>query len=143
MRTIQEIKIMLDHLYEFNVMKKTRIRKYSYARKILTTLASNHGHTNEAIESVLGIKHDIVIYNHKTIDTINKVDMVNYNRCIDKLNLKMNKIISLNSLSDNPVAEGIYIKLKSLGRKDLAYFNSQVFEPFLKKIEFEKSIKDL
>ena len=143
LRTIQEIKIILDHLYGFNIMKKTRLRKYAFARKIFTTLASNHGHTNEAITSTFKIPHDTIIYNHKTIDTINKIDMVNYNRCIDKLDLKMKKIISLNSLSASPVADEIHEKLKTLGRKDLMYFKSQVFEPFVSKLEFEDEIKNI
>tara|TARA_R110000822_G_scaffold125716_7_gene260660 strand:- start:103 stop:534 length:432 start_codon:yes stop_codon:yes gene_type:complete len=143
MRTVIEIKLVLDNLYGFDIMKPTRMRKYSYARKVLTVLASNYGHTNEEIFINLKIPHDLVIYNHKTIHNIKKIDMHMYNKCIDRLDLKMNKILTLKSLSDNQTADDINEKLRSLSRKDLMYFKSSVFEPFLKKIDFEKSIIDL
>ena len=37
----------------------------------------------------------------------------------------------------------IFEKLKCMSRKDIAYFKSQVFQPFLEKIDFEKSILDM
>ena len=140
MKTIKEIIDALNELYGFDVLKKTRLRKYAYARKILTCLLSNHGHTNESITSSIGIKHHLIIYNHATIDTIAKIDMVNYNRCIDKLDLKMKKIVSLNSLSANPVADEIHEKLKTLSRKDLVYFKSQIFKPFYKEVKLKESM---
>jgi hypothetical protein len=41
------------------------------------------------------------------------------------------------------VADEIHDKLKTLGRKDLMYFKSQVFEPFVNRLEFEDEIKKL
>jgi len=142
MKTITEIKQCLDSLYGFDVLTKTRLRKFAYARKILTCLLSNYGHTNESITSQIGIEHHLIIYNHSTIDTIAKIDMVNYNRCIDKLDLKMRHIVSLNSLSANPVADEIHEKLKTLSRKDLVYFKSQIFKPFYKEVKFKESVLD-
>tara|TARA_R110002051_G_scaffold269575_2_gene329754 strand:+ start:995 stop:1426 length:432 start_codon:yes stop_codon:yes gene_type:complete len=143
MRTVMEIKLVLDNLYGFNIMTKSRVRKYSYARKVLTVLASNHGHTNEEIFSNFQIPHDTVIYNHKTIHNIKKIDMYMYNRCVDRLNLKMKKILTLKSLSSNQIADDIHEVLCGMGRKDLMYFKSSLLEPFLKKIDFERSIIDL
>lgn len=144
MKTVAEIKLTLDYLYGFNIMTRSRKRKYAYARKSFAVLASNYGHTNESITaSYKALTHDVIIYSHKTMNNINKIDMIHYNRCIDRLNLRLKKIPSLNSLQDNPVADDIHELLKTLGRKDLAYFKTKVFEPFMDKLEFEKSINQM
>ena len=136
MKTIQEIKDSLDSMYGFDILTPSRLRKYAYARKIFTTLLSNYGHTNEAITSEIGIKHHLIIYNRNTIDTIAKIDMTYYNKCIDELSLDIKKITSLKSLSANPIADDIHEQLQKLSRKDLLYFRNQVFKPFVNELKF-------
>ncbi|MGK0464818.1 hypothetical protein [Clostridium sp.] len=144
MRLVSEIKLVLDHLYGFNIMSKSKKRKYSYARKTFAVLASNYGHTNGIIaESYSQLTHDIVIYGHKTFNNIKKIDLENYNKCIDRLSLDVKKIDNLKSLSDNEEADEMHKVLKGLGRRDLMYFKSKVFKPFIKKLELEASIQEM
>lgn len=144
MRAVSAIKLVLDHLYGFNIMSRSRKRKYSYARKTFAVLASNYGHTNGVIaETYSRITHDMIIYGHKTIHNVKKIDIENYNRCIDRLELGIKKIDNLKSLTDNEEANKIHRILRGLGRRDLMYFKSKLLEPFIEKLEKESSIKDI
>lgn len=140
MRTVEEIKMTMDYLYKFDVMKKTRKRKYAYARKAFTVLASNYGHTNEAITAAFGINHDVIIYGIKTFDVLNKIDIANYNRCIDRLSLDIKKIPSMKYLQPNNVADDIYETMKSMKKSDLLFFKRHRFDPFVKDIKLENLI---
>ena len=141
---IKEIKSKLDELYGFDILLKRRIRRYAFAKKILTTLLLDYGYTNSEIVIGTGIAHDVILYNKKTISVVNRTDLEIYNRTIDELNLDgIKKINSIRSLHNNEFAEEIFEKLKCMSRKDIAYFKSQVFQPFLEKIDFEKSIINL
>lgn len=143
MESISKITETLNKLYGFNVMTKSRARRFAYGRKVLTCLLSNHGHTNGSIKSELGIPHHQIIYNHTTMCVLNKIDMFNYNRCIDELDLKLKKILTLSSLSSNPVAEDMFEQMKTLSRKDLMHFKSQIFDPYYSEVSLRNSLRGL
>lgn len=140
---MHKIKSKIDDLYGFDVLIKRRYRKYAFAKKVLTTMLLNYGYKITDIVQLFKISHDRVLYNKKTMSTINKIDVFVYNKTIEELDLDLEKILTVKSLSENPVVDEIAYKMKSMTRKDLNYFKSNVFEPFLEKIKFEEKIKNL
>lgn len=137
---IEEFKLKLDELYGFDVLTKKRQRKYAFARKVLVKILTEYGYSNKEILVDTGIHHHMVIYYRKTIHDLDKKDIIVYNNAINYFGINMKKIIDVKVLAKNNMVEDIADRMKCLSRKDLIYFDNQIFKPFLEKIEFEKSI---
>lgn len=140
---IQEFKSKLDEMYGFDVLTNNRDRKYAFSRKILSKLLQDYGYSNKEIYLETGIRHHMLIYYKKTIHDITDNDVIVYNKIIDHFNINLKKISDARVLAENDMVETIADQMKCMSRKDLIYFNNNIFQPFLEKIEFEKYIKNI
>jgi hypothetical protein len=137
---IKEFKSKLDEMYGFDILTSNRDRKYAFARKIFTKILSEYGYSNKEILLATSIRHHMVLYYKKTIHDITDEDVIVHNDIIDHFNINIKKISDARVLAQNDMVESIADQMKCMSRRDLIYFNQQIFQPFLEKIEFEKSI---
>jgi len=138
--TLDELKYVLDQMYGYDITRKTRVRERAYAKKVFITLAKDFGFRWKDIVKVIGQKHDVCIWHHKTFGDIKPMDLMMYNACIDYFNLTMTKIPNVQAINGNPVLDKVLYQIKSLSLKDLKYFDSKLLDIFLKKLKHESSL---
>ena len=147
---LYKIKKDLDKLYGFDSSTKTRIRKYSYARKVFCKLARLHpkhyGLTE--IGSHVNIKHDVVIYNLKTFDYIEESDVIIYNKLSNKyLGTDLpEKIIEIETpIQARKTVTNLkgFDELLELNDSEILEFKETRLKPFLMMLETRKRHKKI
>jgi len=140
--SLEELKFVLNQMYEFDISRKTRKREVVYAKKVFIQLAKRYGWQWKDIVPILGISHDNCIFHFNSFGCIRPMDLHHFNSCIDYFNIPLKKIPSVDSIDGNPRLEKVIDKVNSLSRKDLKYFDENVLNSFLKKLSFEKLVME-
>jgi hypothetical protein len=140
---LEDLKIVLDELYGFDICKKSRKRKFVYARKVFVKLAYGYGYTWEDMKEVIGMTHDLCIFHHNSFTSVKPIDLDKYNAAITYFDLPMDKISSMSWYINGEKLHKIVEKLKVLSVKDLKYFEYSRVDRFLEAIQEEKELKSL
>lgn len=139
--SIHKIRDFIELSYGIDLKLRTRKRTYAYARKVFCRIGYELGFGQTELAQFIGIKeNDMVLYHSSTFHMIKPLDLMIYNKCIDKFNLPLQKYKTVRSISHNQRIDSIVYKLTSLSTKDLKFFENKVVDRFLKKVEEERAM---
>jgi hypothetical protein len=141
--TLEELKYVLDQMYDFDIGRKTRKRQVVYAKKVFIKLAKEYGFDWIQMKKFVNLQHDNCIFHYKSFGDIKLMDLEKYNACIDYFNLPMMKYPTVSAINGSPLFDEITYKISGLGRRDMKYFKEKVLDTFLKKLEQEEKIKNI
>ena len=85
--TLEQLKQELDERYKFDIAKRSRTRKVSYARKVFCSLARNLDYTWESIGKTVGLSHEVAYYHYCSLDVIDDSDRIIYDDIISEYDL--------------------------------------------------------
>tara|TARA_R110002049_G_scaffold231127_2_gene403411 strand:+ start:13112 stop:13570 length:459 start_codon:yes stop_codon:yes gene_type:complete len=141
--TLEELKYVLDQMYDFDIGRKTRKREVVYAKKVFIKLAKEYGYNWIDMKKFVNLQHDNCIFHYKSFGDIKPMDLEKYNAAIDYFNLPMMKYPTVSAINGSPLFDNIVYQLSGLGRRDMKYFNDKVLIPFFKKLDNEEKIKNI
>jgi hypothetical protein len=137
------LKTVIDQYYGFDVMTKTRKQKYVYARKILFKLANELGYGPTDIAEAYDSSHDLIIHHNNTFSDVKALDLMIYNKAIERLELPVDKINSKTQLIYGDYISDMVSELSNLSVKELRRFNDNKLKPFLQELKSEREIREM
>lgn len=133
MLKIEELKNKIDDLYGFDISSKSRKYNIVCAKKIFVHIAIKYGFSRVIVSSAINIDRTVTYRFEQDLASVRNMDIDAYNKCIDDLDLKIDKIKSLNFINGSNVQDQIISEIKSLSTSDLKRFKKEYFDKFLKK----------
>ena len=88
---IQEIKKQFDKVYGFDLYRTDRKRYKVYARKVFVYYCRQLDYTFQSIGQVVNVDHSNCIHYINSINTITRVDKINFNKVVDSFEEKIPK----------------------------------------------------
>ena len=140
--TLEELVHVMNQMYDVDVLSKTRKRNIVYARKTMVNLALNYGYQLCDITEKWGLPHDLQLNYKKTFSDVTPRDLHHYNACIDFFNLPLEKIPNVRAIDGNPFLDVLIDDITTLPVKDLKFFKKKIYDPFKKRLEFERKVMD-
>lgn len=135
---IQEIKKQFDKVYGFDIYRTDNKRYKVYARKAFTYFCRKLDYTYQAIAETLNVDHATCMHYLKTVDTITRVDKINFNKVVDTFQENITKFdVELKEVED---VERIKLKgilsdfneLLQLNDSDILEFKETRLKPFMR-----------